>query len=443
TRCVDGSSKSYVLGFVPLWDKIIRLVTDNGSNNINAFKDLVIPGFEQYFSDDDTDDEGSDMNLNDGTLSDEYEYSPNTCSTTTTTNDTETPELTQEVLIKESFRCLLDNNEVFRIPCFAHTIQLIVKDGLKEAQPILSSLEKVSAIAKLSHKNTKFSEILDSMKLSMPRVVKTRWNSQFLTVERVLAIPTLELNRILIDLKYPNLCLNVRDLSMLNEFIALLSLLAEATTTTQRENSPSISLVAPSILAIYFDLKTEKSNIQYTTTLCNALISSLLSLFGGLLEQLEVNVKETGIELKKNKQFYDLYKDPVFILSPFLDAMFKLNWITASFLPDTVKERICEKIKKLIFDHSVFNEHANENSAPAKIELVQEEQIKSTQISTPSTQSSNSNTSKRKCLFSNIQNDQKYSKKTKTNDSYNYIKEEISRYLNDTNNDNILLLKST
>ncbi|CAF1690845.1 unnamed protein product, partial [Adineta ricciae] len=164
---------------------------------INAFKDLVIPGFEQYFSDegtddDDTDDEGSDMNLNDGTLSDEYEYSPNTCSTTTTTNDTETPELTQEELIKESFRCLLDNNEVFRIPCFAHTIQLIVKDGLKEAQPILSSLEKVSAIAKLSHKNIKFSEILDSMKLSIPRAVKTRWDSQFLTVERVLAIPTLE-----------------------------------------------------------------------------------------------------------------------------------------------------------------------------------------------------------------------------------------------------------
>ncbi|CAF1689543.1 unnamed protein product, partial [Adineta ricciae] len=108
-----------------------------------------------------------------------------------------------------------------------------------------------------------------------------------------------------------------------------------------------------------------------------------------------------------------------------------------------LKNEYVKKIKKLIFDHSVTNEHANENSAPPNIELVQEEQIQSTQISTPSTQSSNSNTSKRKCLFSNIQNDQKYSKKTKTIDSYNYIKEEISRYLNDTNNDNMLLLKST
>ncbi|CAF3417717.1 unnamed protein product [Rotaria sp. Silwood2] len=62
--------------------KIIRLVTDNGSNNINAFKDLIIPGFEQYFTEDDNDDsngEDSDVNLNDGTITNEYEYPPNVC----------------------------------------------------------------------------------------------------------------------------------------------------------------------------------------------------------------------------------------------------------------------------------------------------------------------------------------------------------------------------
>lgn len=61
------------------------------------------------------------------------------------------------------------------------------------------------------------------------------------------------------------------------EFIDFfLSLLAEATTNTQQENSPSISLAAPSILAMYFDLKNEKKNVRYTT--------SLLSRFGGLLQ---------------------------------------------------------------------------------------------------------------------------------------------------------------
>lgn len=30
-------------------DKVVRIVTDNASNNIKAFKDLMVPGFEVYF----------------------------------------------------------------------------------------------------------------------------------------------------------------------------------------------------------------------------------------------------------------------------------------------------------------------------------------------------------------------------------------------------------
>ena len=50
------------------------------------------------------------------------------------------------------------------------------------------------------------------MKVSIPHAVVTRWNSQFLMVERILAIPSFELNEILIQVKYKNLCLNSRNL---------------------------------------------------------------------------------------------------------------------------------------------------------------------------------------------------------------------------------------
>ena len=188
------------------------------------------------------------------------------------------------------------------------------------------------------------------MKVSISRAVVTRWNSQFLMVERILAIPSFELNEILIQLKYKTLCLNSRDL-------AVLSLLAQVTTTTQQQNSPSISLVAPSILAIYSGLKDEKNNVQYTTQLCDALLSSLLARFGGLLENLEINLSEADVGFKVNKKFYDLYKDPVFIFSPFLDGMFKLNWINESSLPNPAKERICEKIIQLILDQGIIIEY--------------------------------------------------------------------------------------
>jgi hypothetical protein len=67
-----------------------------------------------------------------------------------------------------------------------------MKDGSKATNLILSSLEKVSGIAKLSHTNTKFADELEWMKVVTLRAVITRWNSQFLTVERILAIPTIK-----------------------------------------------------------------------------------------------------------------------------------------------------------------------------------------------------------------------------------------------------------
>ena len=127
-------------------DKVIRLVTDSSSNNINAFKDTIIPGFEQYFIQDDNDetiDEDSDADVNGGSCSDEYDELENNSSKTCSTNAEATKDL-----IRDAFRYLFENNEVFRIPCLAHTIQLIVKDRLKETKSILSSLEKVAAFCK-------------------------------------------------------------------------------------------------------------------------------------------------------------------------------------------------------------------------------------------------------------------------------------------------------
>lgn len=256
---IDGGFKSYVLCFAPLWEshsgsllrqkyqevvnafgianKVIRIVTDSAANNIDAFQHKIIPGFEHYF-DQDGEDQSSDEDdntneTNDDSLSDEYEYPFD--SSSVTNNYTTSNDLTIQDLIQELINRLIENNEVFRIPCFAHTLQLVVRDGLKECTPILVALDKVSAIAKLAHTSTKFAEKLDSIKVSIPRAIITRWNSHFATVEKILTIPPIDLNEMLTQLKYKNLCLNTRDISMLREFIRLLSLFAEATVVTQQK----------------------------------------------------------------------------------------------------------------------------------------------------------------------------------------------------------------
>ena len=41
-------------------DKIVRLITDNASNNLAAFVDIILPGFEEYFEEFEADVEGSE-----------------------------------------------------------------------------------------------------------------------------------------------------------------------------------------------------------------------------------------------------------------------------------------------------------------------------------------------------------------------------------------------
>ncbi|CAF4794697.1 unnamed protein product [Rotaria sp. Silwood1] len=383
---VDNELKSYVLCFLPLHGshtanlllqtyenivsmfdiqtKLVRLVTDNAANNIKAFENLIIPGFEHYFDieDDDNDENGSDLDL-DGFSDDDNDES---AVPVIDNNDSNMIEL-----IKNSFDNVAANNESLRIPCFAHTIQLVVNDGLKQVSSIESALSKVSKIAKLSHTSTIFAEKLENIGKSIPKATKTRWNSQFNTVEKILRIPSSELNEMLILVKRKDLCLLTKDCQMLNEFVSLLILFADATTITQAENTPSISFIAPTVLAIYYDLVNEQSNVLYTSFLCHALLTSLVSRFGGLLEELGVSIDKSI----KQKNSSKLYRDQIFIYAPFLDGKFKLHWITESSLPLETKTVICDKIKNLIYDHCVVLQHNDCSTATREVNVTHDEQL--------------------------------------------------------------------
>ncbi len=97
-------------------NKVVRIVTDNASNNLKAFDELVIPGFEAYFEPEDDEDEYDDE---------------------------------ADVVENDENSEQGDQEERLRIPCFSHTLQLTVGDGLKDCEIAKSALSKVAAIAKL------------------------------------------------------------------------------------------------------------------------------------------------------------------------------------------------------------------------------------------------------------------------------------------------------
>lgn len=438
---IDSQFKSYVLAFEPIFgnhrasllletyetsinkfniqSKLVRLITDSCSNNIAAFGTLIIPGFESYFQNENDDDDDLHFDWN----GDEEQ----------TDADVSTE---MESVFNQFIESIVFENESFRLPCYAHTVQLVVNDGLKGVTNMKSTLEKISKIAKLSHSSTIIAERFEKIQVTIPRANKTRWNSQYSMVMAITGISASDLSDILIQTQHRELCLKSSDYQMLNEFISLFTLFAEATITIQAENTPSISMVAPSILAIYDDLLLEQTNIKHLSNLCDCLLNSLLSRFGGLLEQLLIPVEIQ--EKKKNKKFYDLFKDPIFLIAPFLDGRFRLQWLSTSVISGEMQEELSNKIQQMVFDQCVLVEYGNRNST-----TLNNETLSTSPPVPPSTSNTSSasspNTPKRKSLFGNIRMQE--TKKTKP-DFFSHIKDEISRYLNNYDSDPMVLLKS-
>jgi hypothetical protein len=142
---------------------------------------------------------------------------------------------------------------------------------------------------------------------------------------------------------------------------------------------------------------------------------------------------------KKNKRFYDLFKDPIFLLAPFLDGRFCLQWISSSSLSEEVQEDLCNKIKQLVFEQCIVLEHAHGVTTTSINDNSLLSPTAQPQISFNSAASSPV-TPKRKCLFTNVDN--KEVKKSKA-DPFSYIKNEISKCLNDDDTDAMILIKSS
>ncbi|CAM4873448.1 unnamed protein product [Rotaria socialis] len=193
--CAEAKHVSLTLDIWCDRHKIVRLITDNASNNLAAFDNIILPGFDDYF---------------DGIIDDSSESESESKSKS---NDKETddyaPAVSEEKQLQTHeaddsiYQTTLDSateEEFLRLPCFCHCLQLVANDGIKAIAAAVSSLQKVASLAKLSHSSTVFSEQLEKFNYTIPRANRTRWNSQFQTVKKVVDIPSSILNSILSDL---------------------------------------------------------------------------------------------------------------------------------------------------------------------------------------------------------------------------------------------------
>lgn len=224
------------------------------------------------------------------------------------------------------------------IPCFAHTMQLAIKDVFKQASSINKVLSKASGIVSHVKKSIHSSEILESEKRLKAANV-TRWNSQLTMIRSILNIPEEKLESLNTNQ------LTTYDRKILEDLVEILTPFETATQCIQGDKVITSSMVVPCVRV----LKSTMENLcqKYTSKFVSTLKASV----------------------HKRLSKYEEYD--AFLLASALDPRFKLKWCTTSTEYDNVKAKLIQKLDTGFVDVTTDSTESNmidmqDNEPPTK-----------------------------------------------------------------------------
>lgn len=249
--------------------KIVTTVTDNASNVVKA---MSLPGFEECeLSDAEEEDDDGDSSEDEsveefGDLESDSSGNP------------------QVVLASQGSQ---------HDTCFAHTLQLVVKDGFKQIGAVKKVLAKVPTIVSYVRKSQIATELLEGER-KLQRKNATRWNSEVKSIKSILKVPEDKLK--LLDAPQ----LTVYDRKILQDMVTVLYPFQEATDLTQGENVVTASFAIPCIRGLRQSLQS--LSVTYNSRMVHALQDSL------------------------DKRMSKYEEREIFILASILDPRFKMKW---------------------------------------------------------------------------------------------------------------------
>lgn len=228
-----------------------------------------------------------------------------------------------------------------RLQCFAHTLQLVVGDGLKETKVACPSLSKLSKLSSLLHTSTTFKDIFDGEfgeHRGIPAAVSTRWNSTLRQVKAVLHFDQQKLCAVLEKAGHKELSFTPREWNLLKELVDILKPFGEATDLTQGDKVITISAVVPSVLSLNHHLEKLKPQVRFLSGLVRGLQASLKKRFLGIFINVKMAQSQEGITAP--------FSDTVYLKAAALDPAFCLLWIEPHVLVNRdIKAEVTQRVK--------------------------------------------------------------------------------------------------
>lgn len=179
---------------------------------------------------------------------------------------------------QEAVNATLDENcKMQRLSCFTHSLQLVIKDGLKEASGLSGTLSKLSRAANLLHSGTSFKDYFEANfgDATIPTANATRWNSTLKQVKAYVNFDIQMLAYVLDSEGHKSLILSQREYAQLKELIEVLDPFLEATNLTQGEKTVTVSVVVPCVLTLHSHLQEIRERVRYCGPLVRALENSM------------------------------------------------------------------------------------------------------------------------------------------------------------------------
>ncbi|XP_017471478.1 PREDICTED: zinc finger BED domain-containing protein 1-like [Rhagoletis zephyria] len=139
------------------------------------------------------------------------------------------------------------------LPCFAHTLNLIVQEALKLdcIQPVVVKCKRIVTFFKNSNiAYAKFRNAQQPGKVySLKQEVPTRWNSAFSKIQRII-LTNDSIAKVLLGTPKAPAPLTADEVAILNDIVKLLSPFDNATVKTSSSTSVTVSLIIPIVCGL-------------------------------------------------------------------------------------------------------------------------------------------------------------------------------------------------
>ncbi|XP_017275587.1 sialate O-acetylesterase isoform X2 [Kryptolebias marmoratus] len=270
------------------------------------------------------------------------------------------PELWHDLPLEDQETVGASLGKKHRLQCFAHTLQLVVRDGLTETKVASPALSKLSKLSSLLHTSTTLKDVFETEfgeRKSIPASVITRWNSTVRQVKAVLQCEHLKLCAVLEKAGHKKLLFTIREWNLLKEMVDILKPFEEATDLTQGEKIVTISAVFPSVLSLNHHLEKLKPQVRFLNGLVSSLQASLNKRFLGIFISVQMARAEEGITAP--------FSDPVYLKAAALDPAFSLLWVEHHVLgSQDMKTEVTQKVKDLILENAADPAKSEQHVTP-------------------------------------------------------------------------------